>query len=413
MPGRIKHAVFALILLPAVAGAASITVWEGTKYRGPSTEVTGSVRSLADFGWNDRISSLRIDSGRWEICRETDYRSCQTVDAEQIENLEPTWNDAISSLRPVDAAVGEAIVAPEDTVRRLYRGLLNRDPDPQGLRNAAARIRRGELEPLVVAIVQSSEYRRIRTGRTPTQVLDQIYRALLDRPADSVARRSYLARVDRGEDAAVVLDLLSSDEYASNGGAGETEDEDIAFEGPGSGLVVWGADGRYETLTGAKVLLSGDGKARVDFTGPTPHTLSGTWERESEDVVRLVVPLVGSRRANAQGLVLLDNGNLARIEVIAGNPGAKGSALMTFIADDYTPPRVETLCVQEARAQLEEDRGTAMTMLFLTPDRSRVSTGRDELNGDAIALSHIESFSYRCEVDTRRGAVLEASIQDR
>jgi hypothetical protein len=413
MSGRITHALFALTLFPAVAGAASITVWEGTKFRGPSTEVTGSVRSLADFGWNDRISSLRIDSGRWEICRETDFRSCQTVDAEEIENLESTWNDAISSLRPVTAAAGgDAILAPEDTVRRLYRGLLGRDPDPQGLRNAAARIRRGELEGLVTAMIQSTEYRRVRSGRTPTQVLDQMYRALLDRPADSTARRSYLTRVDRGEDATVVLELLSSDEYASNS-LGETEDEDITFESPGSGLVVWGPDGPHETLTGAKVLLGGDGQARVDFTGPKPHTLSGTWERESEDVVRLEVPLVGSRRSNAQGLVLLDDDKLARVEVIAGIPGARNSALMTFVAGDYTPPAVETLCLQEARAQAEDDRGSIMVMLFLTPDRSRVSTGRDELNGDALALDDLESFTYRCEVDTRRGTVLEASIQDR
>jgi hypothetical protein len=111
--------------------------------------------------------------------------------------------------------------------------------------------------------------------------------------------------------------------------------------------------------------------------------------------------------------VLLDDDKLARVEVIAGIPGARNSALMTFVADDYTPPAVETLCLQEARAQAEDDRGSIMVMLFLTPDRSRVSTGRDELNGDALALDDLESFTYRCEVDTRRGTVLEASIQDR
>jgi hypothetical protein len=151
----------------------------------------------------------------------------------------------------------------------------------------------------------------------------------------------------------------------------------------------------------------------VDFVGTTPQTLNGTWTRESADVVRLRIPELGGRRVTAEGLVLIDDEALGRVELVAGTPGSRSSAVMTFVADDYTPPRVETLCLQEARAQLEDDRGVPMVMLFLAPDRSRVATGRDRLSGDALVLADLASFTYSCEVDTRREQVLQASIESR
>ena len=65
------------------------------------------------------------------------------------------------------------------------------------------------------------------------------------------------------------------------------------------------------------------------------------------------------------------------------------------------------------RAQLEEERGAPMVILFLQPERSRVSSTRDELSGDALGLASPARFTYTCEVDPRRGQVLEASIRRR
>ena len=93
-----------LLLAPATAGAASITVWEQSGFRGASTVVDDSVRRLSDFGWNDRISSLRIGAGVWELCREIDFRDCQTFRSDEPElGRLRGWNDAISSLRRVDS----------------------------------------------------------------------------------------------------------------------------------------------------------------------------------------------------------------------------------------------------------------------------------------------------------------------
>jgi hypothetical protein len=253
-----------------------------------------------------------------------------------------------------------------------------------------------------------------------------MYRALLGRPADTAARRAYLAALDRGEDEQVIGALLASEEYGSaditEGGPGSPSSgglgtpsgpAEIALTASGSGLVVWGTNGRYESLSGAKVALTRDGKARIDFTGTTPQTLLGTWSRESERVARLSIPEVGGRRTNATGWVIFDRNDLAEIQVTSGTPGARASAVVTFMADDYRPPAEETACYQEVRAQLEKERGAPMAMVFLTPDRSRVASGRYRLDGDALILAEAASLAYRCEVDSRRGVVLDATSQRR
>jgi hypothetical protein len=63
------HVLLALALLPAGVGAATITVWEHENFRGES-DVFDTTVSRLDDGWNDRISSIRVDSGQWEVCRD-------------------------------------------------------------------------------------------------------------------------------------------------------------------------------------------------------------------------------------------------------------------------------------------------------------------------------------------------------
>jgi hypothetical protein len=396
--------------VPAVGSADSLTVWEGISARGPSTVVDGPVRSLTGLGWNDRISSLRVDSGRWEVCREIDFRGCRTLTGHEVVNMDATWNDTISSMRPVTTTAETA----EQTARRLYRAILGREPDAPGLRNAATYIARGQIAGVVRSMLSSTEYRNLRAQRSTADLLDQMYRALIGRPADAAARRSYIPAIERGEDAQVIADLMSSDEYASATNDTTTPGEELDFVAQGSGLIVWGANGRYESVFGANITLARDHQARIELTGTTTQTLTGTWTREEDDVVSLAIPDVGGRRIDADGTLLLDeNGELGWFELIGGTPGTRASAVMTFVAEGYELPRDEMLCHQEARAQLEDDRGAIVPVLFLVPDRERVSSTRDEIHGDALVLADRGRFSYTCEVDTRRGQVLQASIDRR
>jgi hypothetical protein len=93
-------AFFAAASLPV--RAAEIVVFENAGFRGQSRRITDEVPNLRDLRFNDRISSFRILSGVWEVCRDADFRGqCETFDRD-VPNLDRHgWNDAISSLRPL------------------------------------------------------------------------------------------------------------------------------------------------------------------------------------------------------------------------------------------------------------------------------------------------------------------------
>jgi hypothetical protein len=81
-------------------GRAEIEVFEHWDYRGARSTFDGPEDDLRSIGWNDRISSIRVLSGRWQICRDIDLRDCREIGSDDRE-LRGRWNDAISSLRPL------------------------------------------------------------------------------------------------------------------------------------------------------------------------------------------------------------------------------------------------------------------------------------------------------------------------
>ncbi len=82
-------------------GAAQIEVFEYTDYGGQSRVFTGNVSNLANEGWNDAVSSFRINGpGRWELCVDAAYGGrCQMFDADEPTLIPLNWNDRISSIR--------------------------------------------------------------------------------------------------------------------------------------------------------------------------------------------------------------------------------------------------------------------------------------------------------------------------
>ena len=95
---RLLWLALALLASPA---AAEITLYEHFDYRGASRSFRDRVPDLRRDGWNDKVSSFRIDEGTWELCRDVDFRDCRTFRDDESE-LSRSWNDAISSLRRVD-----------------------------------------------------------------------------------------------------------------------------------------------------------------------------------------------------------------------------------------------------------------------------------------------------------------------
>jgi len=82
-------------------GSGRIEVFADTDYRGRSRIFSGTITNLANEGWNDEISSFRIEgSGRWEICDDSGFGGrCQLFSSDEPTLIPFNWNDRISSMR--------------------------------------------------------------------------------------------------------------------------------------------------------------------------------------------------------------------------------------------------------------------------------------------------------------------------
>jgi hypothetical protein len=86
-----------------IFGRAEVTVFKDARYKGSSRRFSHDVLNLGREGWNDRVSSLEVRSGSHH--GHSDYR---------------THEHGMTRDRA------------EEIVRRAYRSVLDRDPDPGG-----------------------------------------------------------------------------------------------------------------------------------------------------------------------------------------------------------------------------------------------------------------------------------------
>ena len=78
-------------------------LYEGSNFSGRQFVVeSNQVRNLADTGFNDRASSLRIERGYWLFCSDANYDGeCRTFGPGDYPNLPPGLNHRISSGRRI------------------------------------------------------------------------------------------------------------------------------------------------------------------------------------------------------------------------------------------------------------------------------------------------------------------------
>jgi hypothetical protein len=146
----------------------------------------GDVRNLKDEGWNDRISSARVRStgsaGGW---------------------------------------FGRPSEDPERVIRRAYEDILNREPDPDGMRTYRRHmIDDGWSEAEVrESLRKSSEYRQkgIMTPAKAQDIVRRAYQNVLKREPDP-GSQGYVDRVlrDHWSQEDVERELRKSDEYRNN-----------------------------------------------------------------------------------------------------------------------------------------------------------------------------------------------------
>lgn len=104
MNSPIKFALAACALtLTAQAAQAQLTFYDREGLRGRVFSTEREVRDFTRMGFNDRASSVIVDSGQWEVCDDAYFRGqCMILRRGTYESLSAMgMNDRISSVRPV------------------------------------------------------------------------------------------------------------------------------------------------------------------------------------------------------------------------------------------------------------------------------------------------------------------------
>jgi hypothetical protein len=98
--------MIALLAFGAAAqgqGRLGIILYQEDNFRGNELPVDGSVRSLSPLHFNDRISSVRVISGAWQLCEDDFFRGrCVVVTQDESKLGRLGMDDRISSVMPAD-----------------------------------------------------------------------------------------------------------------------------------------------------------------------------------------------------------------------------------------------------------------------------------------------------------------------
>ena len=106
--------VFALLsLLLAAKAGAQVTFYEQEGFRGRMFTADRAISNFANFGFNDRASSLIVDRGQWEVCEHAEFGGrCVVLRQGQYPSLAAYGlNNRISSTRRVQGPPPPQVVA--------------------------------------------------------------------------------------------------------------------------------------------------------------------------------------------------------------------------------------------------------------------------------------------------------------
>lgn len=177
-----------------VEGGAEVTIYADPRYRGDSLRVTDDLRDLSRgdhrfVRFNDQISSVRVGLRR-------------------LPDRPPGGDHGGHHDGPPPARID-----PEKIIRRAYQDILEREPDPSGLRHFRSMIiDRGWSENQVRDALRASDEYRVTYM---TARLNRLYREILGRDVDPSGFEHYRHQIiSRGwSDDDVRRDLRNSAEY--------------------------------------------------------------------------------------------------------------------------------------------------------------------------------------------------------
>ncbi|MDQ6640661.1 MAG: beta/gamma crystallin family protein [Pseudomonadota bacterium] len=83
-----------------MAHGAEITLYEHDNFGGAQMTLRGYTPNFASTGFNDRVSSLVVTSGRWELCTDAEFKgTCVTFTPGEYPTIDKRLNDRFSSAR--------------------------------------------------------------------------------------------------------------------------------------------------------------------------------------------------------------------------------------------------------------------------------------------------------------------------
>ncbi|WUR14681.1 beta/gamma crystallin-related protein [[Empedobacter] haloabium] len=103
---RLFAALATTTLLSHVAHAGELTLYERHGFRGNEVTLRNDASDFRDFGFNDRVSSIVVHSGAWEVCEHKNFGGhCAVFRRGEYARLEG-FNNSISSAREVQMRGG-------------------------------------------------------------------------------------------------------------------------------------------------------------------------------------------------------------------------------------------------------------------------------------------------------------------
>jgi hypothetical protein len=103
----------------------------------------------------------------------------------------------------------------ENITYALYSGILQRNPDPGGLRNDVNYILNGgNIPDAAFNIAESPEFRqRILFSQSPRQIVEAMYQGLLGRRADEAGMAGWVELVRNGRPGEAASGIVGSEEF--------------------------------------------------------------------------------------------------------------------------------------------------------------------------------------------------------
>jgi len=120
---KLSNAIAGLVVaLVAGHAAAQVILYDHEGLRGRVFSVNAPINSLAEYGFNDRASSAVVEHGEWEVCEHAYFHgACAVLRPGQYPSLASFgMNRKISSVRPLSGPPPQQVYAPPPPSMPVY-----------------------------------------------------------------------------------------------------------------------------------------------------------------------------------------------------------------------------------------------------------------------------------------------------